>query len=71
MKWAICMKNDEVKASLELRKLYPLIEDEASAAMGFVRVIDESGEDYAFPASMFLPLAIEKPIEEQLLALAA
>jgi hypothetical protein len=72
MKWAVCMENKGFKESLELRKLYPLIEDEKSALRGCVRVIDESGEDYVYPADMFLPLSvqIEPSTQERLLAMA-
>jgi hypothetical protein len=70
MTWAVCVKNDGFKASLELRKLYRVIEDETSAQRACIRVIDESGEDYVFPAKMFQPLQIAHKIEAQLEALA-
>jgi hypothetical protein len=72
MKWAVCLENEGFKASLELRKLYRLVEDEKSAQRGCLRVIDESGEAYIYPAGMFLPLHvhIDKPAEERLLAIA-
>lgn len=55
----LCVKNDNYPASLEVRKVYRTIPDEAAAARCFVRVIDESGEDYLYPASYFI--AIELP----------
>ncbi|GHT96111.1 hypothetical protein FACS1894116_12700 [Betaproteobacteria bacterium] len=70
MKWVICLDNAGFKESLELRKLYPLIDDEASAQRGCVRVIDESGEDYVYPSDMFLPLPVAVETEARLLALA-
>jgi hypothetical protein len=65
------MDNEGFRESLELRKLYPLVEDEKSAQRGCVRVVDESGEDYVYPADMFLPLPVEQSTEERLLAIAA
>jgi hypothetical protein len=62
VKFAICLNNEGYPASLELGKLYPLIPDDEAAAHGYIRIVDESGEDYAFTADRFhvieLPLAI-------------
>jgi hypothetical protein len=55
----LCVKNDNYPASLEVRKVYQALPDEAAAARRFVRIIDESGEDYLYPDSYFV--AIELP----------
>ena len=59
---ALCLNNEGYPASLEVGKLYRVISDDEAAAHGYIRVIDESGEDYAFTASRFhvieLPLAV-------------
>jgi hypothetical protein len=64
--YAVCIRNDEYPASLELRKLYPVLEDSFAAEHGMVRVIDESGEDYLYPNEFFvhvdLPAAVEKTL---------
>ncbi len=64
--YAVCVRNDGYPASLELRKLYPLLEDSFAAEHGMVRVIDESGEDYLYPNDFFvkidLPSAVEKTL---------
>ncbi len=52
--YAICIANDEYPASLELHKVYRLLPDEEAALDGDVRVIDESGEDYLYPADYFV-----------------
>ena len=52
----LCIKNDEYPASLDVRKVYQVIPDAAAAARHFVRIIDESGEDYLFPADYFVPI---------------
>ncbi len=68
MKWIICVSNLGFEASLETRKLYNQLPDPAAETRGMVRVIDESGEDYLFSASMFSPIAISQPLERILLA---
>jgi len=66
VKFAICLDNEGYNASLEIGKLYRVISDDEAAAHGYIRVIDESGEDYAFTASRFhlvqLPLSVEKAL---------
>lgn len=49
----ICVRNAGYAASLERRKVYEAISDPEAAAMGQARVVDESGEDYLYPASLF------------------
>ncbi len=46
-KFVVCVRNDGYGASLELRKLYEILPDEA-AAHGQIRIVDESGEDYLY-----------------------
>ena len=67
MKFVVCVKNDHYPASLELFKIYRLIPDARAEEHGMLRVIDESGEDYLYPADYFvlieLPEAVERAIE--------
>jgi hypothetical protein len=51
--FALCLENEGYPASLEVGKLYRVVPDQDAAAHGYVRVVDESGEDYAFTASRF------------------
>ena len=62
---ALCLNNEGYKASLEVGKVYPVIKDKAAEKEGYLRVIDESGDDYLFAADRFhmvvnLYTAIEK-----------
>ncbi|MBW4516304.1 MAG: hypothetical protein KME11_13910 [Timaviella obliquedivisa GSE-PSE-MK23-08B] len=66
--FAVCLNNESYKASLEVGKIYRLIDDEEARANGLIRIIDESSEDYAFSINRFYPIAVPKPIEEVLLA---
>jgi hypothetical protein len=51
-RFAICMTDSE--PDLELRKIYKILPDARAAEKNYVRVIDESGEDYLYPASYFV-----------------
>ena len=64
----VCIDNSGYEAALERRKLYVLLPDAEVEAKGLLRVIDESGEDYLYPARMFhtveLPVAVRRAIFE-------
>ena len=66
LQFALCLNNEGYPASLEVGKLYRVIPDDEAAAHGYIRIIDESGEDYAFTANRFhlvqLPIAVEKAL---------
>ena len=53
-RFAICVDNTEFPASLELHKVYRILPDKEAARHGDLRVIDESGEDYLYPAECFV-----------------
>ncbi len=54
----LCVRNDAYPASLEVRKIYRAIPDSAAASKKFVRVIDESGEEYHYPADYFTSIHV-------------
>lgn len=62
--FAVCLRNEGYPASLEVRKLYPVVPDPRADADDLIRVVDESGQDYLYPASLFrkvtLPLDLER-----------
>lgn len=61
-RFVICVDNSEYPASLELHKIYRVLSDKDAQADGDYRVIDESGEDYLFPANYFLPIDLPQTI---------
>jgi hypothetical protein len=67
--FAICVRNDGYEGTLELRKLYEIIEDLSAAKRNHVRVVDESGEDYLYPQSWFVAVQLPESVEEQLVQL--
>jgi len=65
--FVVCVNNEEYPASLELHKIYRVLPDEDAAAEGDIRIIDESGEDYLYPASYFVSIKVPAAVEESLL----
>ncbi len=64
---AICLNNEGYPASLEVGKIYRVIPDEEAAVHGYIRVIDESGEDYAYSTERFYPIVLPQSVEQTLL----
>ena len=67
----ICVNNRGYKASLETRKIYEVLSDRAAEKHQQIRVIDESGEDYLYPADYFAPIRIPSSTKEKLELIAA
>ncbi len=65
--FVVCINNDDYPASLELHKIYLVVPDEDVAADGDITVIDESGEDYIYPASYFAHINVPEDVEQSLL----
>jgi hypothetical protein len=68
LQFALCLDNEGYPASLEVGKLYRVVPDEEAAAHGYMRVIDESGEDYAFTANRFYVVHLPQAVGQALLA---
>jgi hypothetical protein len=65
--FVICVKNKQYGASLELRKLYQVLPDDAAVRHNQLRVIDESGEDYLYPADYFVAVDLPQSAERAVL----
>ena len=66
-RFAVCIANEGYEASLERNKIYPVVEDSAAAAEGDIRVVDESGEDYLYPAEWFVILELPQAVQESIM----
>jgi hypothetical protein len=66
-RFAVCINNADYPASLELHKIYRVLPDDDAAASGDLRVIDESGEDYLYPAEYFVLVQLPRAVEKSLL----
>jgi len=67
-KLVICVDNEGYEASLERRKIYVMRRDAVAEKRGHIRVIDESGEDYLYPKSMFVGLDLPTATRKAVLA---
>jgi hypothetical protein len=61
-KFVICIDNSDYPASLEKRKIYQVLPDSDAEKNKYVRVIDESGEDYIYPSSCFVDANLSKKV---------
>ncbi len=64
--YVVCVKNRGYSASLERNKIYVALPDPEAEAEGDVRVVDESGEDYLFPADYFVAIEVPEAVEASL-----
>ena len=68
-KFSLCVRNDGAD-DLEPRKLYQVLSDPGAVREGYVRVIDESGDDYLFPSTFFAAIDLPNPIRRAVLTAA-
>lgn len=64
----VCIDNSGYTVSLETRKIYVTLRDQRAEKSGLIRVIDESGEDYLYPKSLFRPIALPQTVKKAVLA---
>ncbi len=65
--FVVCIDNRDYPASLELHKIYRVLPDEDAAEDGDIRVVDESGEDYLYPADRFAEVELPQAVRRSLL----
>jgi len=66
----VCVENAGYAASLEKRKIYVMLRDIAAEKHGLLRIVDESGDDYVYPKTLFRPIALPQSVEKAVLAAA-
>jgi hypothetical protein len=73
IRFALCLKNKDCE-DLIVRKVYQVLPDEKAEKKGLLRIIDESGEDYLYPANYFfvvdLPQKVERALRQRVSAVA-
>ena len=67
-RFAVCINNSGYEGSLEAGKLYRVIPDKEAASHRYIRVIDESGEDYGYSLDRFFPLEVPQALQQALAA---
>ena len=66
-RFAVCVENKGYEASLERHKIYVVRPDPDAEKDGDIRIVDESGEDYLYPADWFVAVEVPKAVEASLL----
>ena len=56
----LCINNDGYRASLESRKVYVALKDKVAEAKGYLRIVDDTGEDYLYPTSRFVEIEVPR-----------
>lgn len=64
-KFVVCIEDKDCE-DLAKRKIYQVIPDKEAAGDGYLRIIDESGEDYLYPESYFVPIQVPQKAQEAL-----
>ena len=64
-RFVVCIVNSE--PDLEMRKIYQVLPDKIAEREGHLRVVDESGEDYLYPAEYFVAIEVPKEAAQSLL----
>jgi hypothetical protein len=67
-RFVICINNGGYVDDLRVKTIYQLLPDESAAKSNYVRIIDETGEDYLYPANLFAPIDLPRKLERVLLA---
>jgi hypothetical protein len=65
-KFAICIRTDDVDL-LTPRRIYEVLPDESAAKSRYVRVVDNEGEDYLYPANYFVFVDFPPAVRQALL----
>jgi hypothetical protein len=61
---AVCVRNDGYPAALELHRIYRVLPDAQAEGYGLIRIIDESGDGYLYPAEYFEPVDLPPAARE-------
>ena len=65
IRFAVCVKCDD-SALLTRRKIYQMLPDDSATESDYVRVVDDEGEDYLYPADYFIFLDLPREVERAL-----
>jgi hypothetical protein len=66
-RFGLCVRNEECD-DLELRKVYEILSDKKAERDGYIRVVDESGEDYLYPEAYFVSVRLSRKAQEAIAA---
>jgi hypothetical protein len=66
--FATCINDGGYVDDLKVKTVYQVFPDESAARSSYMRVIDETGEDYLYPVSLFVPIEASREVEEVICA---
>lgn len=64
--FVVCMSNDGYEMDLALHKIYSVLPDPSAERSGWIRIVDETGEDYLYPMTLFQAIEVSPALEEGL-----
>ena len=64
----VCIDNDGYPVALETRKIYVVLPDPSAEKHGLLRIIDESGDGYLYPKTLFRSIELPQPVRKAVLA---
>lgn len=64
--FVICIHNDSYEDDLKLRTVYQVLPDEVAARDNYLRIVDQTGEEYLYPSAYFAPIEVPKEAEQAL-----
>lgn len=67
LRFAVCVNDGGYNDDLKVRTVYRVLPDESAAKSNYLRIIDETGEDYLYPATYFVLIEVPPEAEEILL----
>jgi len=67
LRFAICIKNDGYVDDLKVRTAHQILPDESAVRSNYIRVVDETGEDYLYPSAYFVPVEVPPEAAETLM----
>ena len=66
VKFVVCIDSGDWPEDLVVGKIYRLLPDDVAVKVGWVRVVDESEEDYLYPSDCFIPIELTEELEQAL-----
>jgi hypothetical protein len=64
--FVICVNNESNPIHLTRYRVYRVIPSKKADELGLIRLVDDSGEDYAYPAPMFRPVELSAEVQEMI-----
>jgi hypothetical protein len=65
-RFVVCIDDGGYVDDLRVRTVYEVLPDESAGRSDYIRVVDETGEDYLYPAKLFVPVELPREAEKAL-----